>query len=184
VGARAAGKEVLNVFAYSGAFSLYAARGGASYILSVDLSAPALAAARHNFALNQDVDAVAAAQHETMEADAFAALPALARAGRRFTMIVVDPPTFARSKEDVPGARQAYRTLTRGALDLLAPGGTLVMASCTGRIDAASFFALIAGEAATYGRPLQAIKHTGHPLDHPITFPEGAYLKCLFAIAP
>ena len=66
----------------------------------------------------------------------------------------------------------------------MAPDGILVMASCTGRLPAASFFSLIHDAAAAHGRPLADIYRTGHPLDHPVTFPEGAYLKCLFSVAP
>jgi 23S rRNA (cytosine1962-C5)-methyltransferase len=182
--ALAAGKSVLNVFAYSGAFSLYAARGGATAVVSADLSQPALAAALHNFSLNQEHDRVAAATHEVLVGDAFQTLQTLARSRRRFDLIVVDPPSFARNQGEVPRALAAYRRLVSGALAVLRPGGTLVMASCTARIGSDPFYNTVHEAAAAADRPLAELARTGHSLDHPITFPEGAYLKCLFASAP
>ena len=108
----------------------------------------------------------------------------LAAADRRFDMVIVDPPTFARRQAELPRALSAYRRLVAGALAVLRPGGTLVMASCTARITAGQFFETVHEAARESGRPLEEIERTGHPLDHPVTFPEGAYLKCLFATAP
>lgn len=78
----------------------------------------------------------------------------------------------------------AYGRLARLGLRLLQPEGILVMASCSSRVSADQFFELVHKTAVAVGRPLQEIERTGHALDHPITFPEGAYLKCLFARAP
>lgn len=180
VEALAEGREVLNLFAYSGAFSLYAARGGAWRVVSQDMSAPALAAAVGNFALNKDKARVAAAEHEVLEGDAFAALRTL-RGNQAFDMIVVDPPSFAGSMGEVPGALRAYERLTRGALQLLRPEGIVVMASCTARVTAEQFFGTVLETAQAAGYALEEIARTGHGLDHPIGFAEGAYLKCLFA---
>lgn len=179
----AAGKKVLNVFAYSGGFSLYAARGGAREVVSLDISQPALAAAARNFRLNQHLPPVAAAAHELLLGDAFLTLQQLAESRRRFDVVVIDPPSFARSQTDIPQALAAYRRLVRLGLGVLRSGGTLVIASCTSRVPAAQFFALVQETAALEKRPLQHITHTQHPLDHPVSFPEGAYLKCLFATA-
>jgi len=96
----------------------------------------------------------------------------------------VDPPAFAKREDEVAGALQSYGRLTGLALGVLAPGGTLVMASCSSRVSAPDFFATVNRAAAQAGRPLREIDRTGHAIDHPIRFPEGAYLKCLFAIAP
>jgi 23S rRNA (cytosine1962-C5)-methyltransferase len=178
------GRRVLNVFAYTGAFSLYAARGGAPAVTSVDLSQPALAAAREQFALNQDDAKVAATAHETLVGDAFQRLQMLAGNGRQFDLVVVDPPTFARRQADVPRALSAYSRLVDQALAVLRPGGVLVMASCTARVTAEQFFTTVHEAARAAGRPLVEIERTGHPLDHPVSFAEGAYLKCLFAQAP
>lgn len=183
VGKLAAGKRVLNVFAYNGGFSLYAARGGATEVLSLDASGPALASAERNFALNRGQSAVAAARHTVLAADAFEALAEL-KQGVRFDLVVVDPPAMAKQDREIPAALRAYGRLTRLALDVLTPGGTLVLASCSSRISAAAFFATINRAALAAGRPLVELDRTGHAIDHPVRFPEGAYLKCLFATAP
>ncbi|MFW6063059.1 MAG: class I SAM-dependent rRNA methyltransferase [Chloroflexota bacterium] len=177
-------KQVLNVFAYTGAFSLYAARGGAPLVVSLDLSQPALAAAEHNFNLNREHPNVANSEHEMLVGDAFQALHNLRQDGRRFDMVVVDPPSFAQSQAEVERALGAYRKLARRALGVLRPGGTLVMASCTSRVTGEQFFSTIHESAANRGRPLQEIERTGQPPDHPVGFAQGAYLKCLFATAP
>jgi len=175
------GRRVLNAFAYTGGFAVYAGRGGARSALSMDSSAPALEAARRNLALNADVPGVAAMAHEVLVDDAFAALDRLAWQGRRFDLAVVDPPAFANREEQVPAALAAYERLTRLALVVLDPGGVLVMCSCSSRVSAEGFFRHVQRAAEQAGRPLREIERTGHPLDHPVGFPEGAYLKCLFA---
>jgi 23S rRNA (cytosine1962-C5)-methyltransferase len=179
----AAGKTVLNLFAYTGGFSVYAARGGARRVISVDTSAPALEAAKRNWALNRSFPGVAAAFHEAVVEDAFEWLARMGNGGRRFGLVIVDPPAFAQEQAQVTAALAAYERLTRLALDVLQPGGTLVQASCSTRVDADSFFAAIHRAAARAGRPLRELERTGHALDHPIAFKEGAYLKCLFATA-
>jgi 23S rRNA (cytosine1962-C5)-methyltransferase len=181
VGRLAGGKRILDVFAYSGGFSLYAARGGAKSVLSLDVSEPALQTAKRNFTLNMDDAHVARAQHDIMIADAFDGLRQLRDAGQSFDLIVVDPPSFAKSHAEVPGALNAYARLTRSALDLLESDGTLVMASCSSRVADDDFYATVVNAASEIGRPLRILKRSGHALDHPIAFPEGAYLKCLFA---
>jgi 23S rRNA (cytosine1962-C5)-methyltransferase len=180
----AMGKRVLNVFAYTGGFSLYAARGGAKEVVSLDISQPALANAMRNFKLNRAHEAVAAATHELLVGDAFLTMKQLIANRRLFEMVIIDPPAFAKRKEEVERAMSAYGRLVRLGLQLLKPGGTLVMASCSSRIKADRFFELVHKTALEVGRPLQKTERTGHALDHPIGFPEGAYLKCLFAIVP
>lgn len=177
------GKTVLNVFSYTGGFSLYAARGGARSVTSVDQSGPALAASERNFALNLSDDNVAAAQHQTLEGDAFAVLRDLAQQGQTFDLIIVDPPAFARRRSQVEGALHAYGRLAGLALSLLKPGGQLLLASCTKPVDAETFRATVCDAARRAGRPLREIEATGHALDHPTDFAESAYLKGLFATA-
>lgn len=174
----AAGHTVLDIFAYAGAFSVHAAAGGAKNVLSLDVSAPALETAQSNFALNPQLADV---PHDILVADAFEGLRDLAEAGRQFSMVIVDPPSFAKRTAEVPGALRAYANLTRLALDVLAPAGLLVMASCSSRVTTEDFYRTVLQTANQAGRPLQEIERTGHALDHPIGFPEGAYLKCLFA---
>ncbi len=175
--------EVLNVFAYTGAFSLYAARGGAKAVVSLDISRPALAVARRHFALNSRFPAVAAAQHVTLVGDAFQRLQELADQQRKFNMVILDPPAFARRRTDLERALVAYRRLTKLGLAVLRPGGILVAASCSRPVSAPVFFNLLHQTAAGMGCRLREIERTGHARDHPIAFKQGAYLKCLFAAA-
>lgn len=177
----AEGKSVLDVFSYNGGFSINSAKGGAKSVLSLDISAPALADAQANMALNEDDPAVASCQHEILIADAFDGLKNLADNRRKFEMVIVDPPTFASNQAQVEGALIAYQKLIRLALDVLAVDGILVMASCSSRVLAEDFFALVHNTAIRAGRPLHEIERTQHALDHPIGFREGEYLKCLFA---
>jgi len=181
----AGGKTALNVFAYTGGFSVYAARGGARAVVSIDVNRPALAAAARNFALNRDHPAVAAvaATHEALAEDAFEALTRLGSDGRRFDLVIVDPPAFAKKQAEVERALSAYGRLTHLGLGVLQSGGTLVMASCSSRVGADEFFTTVHRAAERAGRPLREIERAAHPLDHPIGFKEGAYLKCLFATA-
>jgi 23S rRNA (cytosine1962-C5)-methyltransferase len=179
VGELAGGRRVLDVFACTGGFSVHAAAGGATEVVSVDQSAPALATARRNMALNPVV--AAGTDHEIVVGDAFAVMSELAVARRRFDVVVVDPPSFASRRDQVPAARRAYARLTGLAVALLEPGGTLVQASCSSRVSADDFYATVERAARAAGRPLRITARTGHPLDHPIGFPEGAYLKALFA---
>lgn len=181
VRALAEGRRTLDVFAYSGGFSVYAAAGGATTVTSLDVSAPALAAAEANFARNQADPNVAAAQHHTLVDDAFDGLAHLHRTGQRFDMVIVDPPAFAKRTTEIERARTAYAGLTQLALGVLDSGGVLVMASCSSRVTPDAFFDTVTQSAQDAGRPLAEIRRTGHALDHPISFPEGEYLKCLFA---
>ncbi len=176
----AADRQVLDLFACSGAFSLYAARGGASRVVSIDRSQGALAAAQRNFRHNR---AQVQAEFLTIVGDVFQTLPDMQRTERRFDMVILDPPAMAKRRDEVDRALSAYERLTRLALALLAPGGVLVMASCSSRIGADTFYATVNNAAREARRPLTEIARTGHALDHPIGFPEGAYLKCLFAYA-
>ena len=181
VGELAQDRRVLDVFAYNGGFSLYSAAGGATSVTSLDVSVPALESAQANFALNIDKPNVKAAAHHIMVKDAFVGLKELATQGEQFDMVVVDPPSFAKSMAEIHGALLAYERLTRLALDVVAPRGKLVMASCSSRVTPAQFFNAVKQTARTRGRRLSDIETTSHALDHPISFPEGEYLKCLFA---
>jgi len=179
----AQGKRVLNVFAYNGGFSLYAARGGATMVASLDLSRPALAAAERNFALNQHDPHVAATAHQLLVGDAFTLLQQLATDGARYDLVIIDPPAFAKRQSEVERALHAYTQLTRLGLQVLQPRGTIVLASCSSRVTADAFVINAQQAAAKAGRPLQIFAQTGHALDHPVRFAEGAYLKCLYAHA-
>jgi 23S rRNA (cytosine1962-C5)-methyltransferase len=178
-----ANKSVLNVFAYTGGFSVYAARGGARQVVSVDISPQAMAAADRNMAHNRQISTVAAAVHETLAEDAFEVLMRMASTGRRFDLVILDPPMFAQNQAQAGAAISAYERLTRLGLGVLRPGGVLVQASCSSRVEAEAFFNAIHRAAWEADRRLTEIEHTAHALDHPIGYKEGAYLKCLFARA-
>jgi 23S rRNA (cytosine1962-C5)-methyltransferase len=178
------GKTVLNVFAYTGGFSVYAARGGAVKITSVDTSLPALEAAQRNFRHNHRLPAVAAVRHSVLRGDAFEVLSQMGESGQQFDVVIIDPPAFAQKKAQTAQAIFAYKKLTRLGLKVLNPGGRLVQASCSSRVEAEVFFEAVHRAASETGRPIKEIERTGHPLDHPVKFKEGAYLKCLFGIVP
>lgn len=176
-------KSILNIFAYTGGFSVYAACGGASQVISVDISAPAMKIASSNMAHNRQIPNVAAALHETLAEDAFEVLTRFGAKKRQFDMVIIDPPMFAQNQNQTSAAIYSYQRLTHLGLGVLRPGGVLVQASCSSRVEAGIFFNSIHQAARDSNRHLTEIERTGHALDHPIRFKEGAYLKCLFARA-
>lgn len=178
VGELAEGKSVLNLFSYSGGFSLYAARGGAASVHSLDISEHALAASRRNFALNHEQPAVAQCRHETIQADAFLWLREK-RTGK-FDLIILDPPSLAKREAEKADAAAAYGKLIDSAIDRLNQNGILVAASCSAHVSAEEFFGLARVAAQKSTRPFTELRTTGHPADHPATFPEGHYLKCIY----
>lgn len=174
------GKRVLNAFSYTGAFSVYAAQGGATHVTSVDIAAAAVEEARYNLALNgHDPDA-----HEYVVADCFQWLEACARSGRRFDMVIIDPPSLARAKTGRHAATRAYTRLNRLAMSCLEPGGLLATASCTGQVSPDMFREALAAPATQADRRLTILREAGHALDHPVPahFPEARYLKFVFGV--
>jgi len=172
-----AGAEVLDAFAYSGAFAVYAAAGGAARVTLVESSAAALALAQRNLALT----GCGSERIEPIEADVFATLRRLAVQGRRFDVVILDPPKLAASAADVPRAARAYKDANRLAFTLLRPGGVLFTCSCSGAISAELFQKIIFAAALESGRAAQITGYLAQGADHPValTFPEGAYLKGL-----
>ena len=170
----AAGRKVLNVFSFSGGFSLYAARGGATEVTDLDISAHALASAQANFELNQADSKVPRARHQRVQADAFEWLKGCRG---KFDLIVVDPPSLAKREREREGAIQAYETLNRRAIGLLAPGGVLVAASCSAHVSADEFHLLLDRVVAASGGSCRELWRSGHAVDHPATFSEAHYLK-------
>ncbi len=173
----AAGRRVLNLFSYSGAFSLYAARGGATRTTSVDIAPGAAADARENFALNGlDPD-----EHEFIVADVFDYLERLRVGKERFDLVICDPPSFARTKEHLPQALKAYARLNAMAMRVTEPGGMLASASCTSQVSGDAFRQVLADAARQAGRRFQILHDAGQPPDHPVMAHhlEGRYLKFL-----
>ena len=177
VGALARGAEMLNAFSFSGGFSLYAAQGGARSVTDLDISAHALDSARRNFALNQTDAAVAACHHETAQGDTF---DWLAQASRRFDLVVLDPPSLARREAERAGAIRAYGRLASLGIARMRPGSMLVAASCSAHVSAEEFFGSVRGAARQSRRRFTEWRTTAHPPDHPATFPEAHYLKCIY----
>lgn len=175
------GAAVLDVFSNTGGFSVAAAAGGARSVHLVDVSAGAIEAARHNLSLNRHIHTVRRCEVRTTVGDACAVLRSLRRERLRYDVVVLDPPSFASARRDVPGALRAYRRLTRAGLGLLAPNGLLVQASCSSRVGDEEFFAAVHDAAASTGVRLREERRTGHPVDHPIGFEHGGYLKAVFA---
>lgn len=177
------GRRVLDVFASTGGFTVHAAAGGATEVVSVDLSAPTLAVASRNLERNAHITNVSACAHRSIAGDAFDVLRRLASDGERFDLVVVDPPSFASRAEQVPAALRAFSTLTSLALGVLRRGGTLVQCSCTARIGIDDLEAAVHRGADAAGRSVRVTRRAGHALDHPIGFAEGAYLNAVIARA-
>jgi 23S rRNA (cytosine1962-C5)-methyltransferase len=175
VRALAAGRRVLNLFGYTGGFSIYAAAGGAAETTTVDLAAPAVESARHNFERN----GLSLAHGRLVAGDAFAFLEQAARDGARYDLVVSDPPSFAPSERAVPRALAAYRRLHRMCAAVTAPGGLLCAASCSSHVNRAAFLRTVQQGAADAGRKLTVTEVLGAAADHPTlrAFPEGEYLK-------
>jgi 23S rRNA (cytosine1962-C5)-methyltransferase len=165
-------RHVLNLFAYTGGFSIAAALGGAARVVSVDSSRPALELAEAAWVLN----GLPADASECVEGDVFEWL----RAGREpFDVVVLDPPPFVRRRRDLrPGVR-GYRDVNLQAFRRLAPGGWMLTCSCSQHLDRAAFREIVTGAAAAAGRSVQLVGEYDHPADHPtlLAHPEGAYLK-------
>jgi 23S rRNA (cytosine1962-C5)-methyltransferase len=172
------GRRVLNAFSFSGGFSLYAARGGALAATDLDISPHALESAKRNFALNRADPAVANCRHETVQADAFDWLKERTRPD--FDLIILDPPSLAKREAERSRAIQAYAQLARQAIASLRPGGVLAASSCSAHVSAPEFFEALRQAAQKSGRTFEELQTTGHPPDHPATFPESNYLKCIF----
>jgi 23S rRNA (cytosine1962-C5)-methyltransferase len=173
--------RLLDVFAYTGAFSIYSARAGAREVVSLDISQPALSTAQRSFRENGHIANIAKAKHSCIAGDAFEELRKLSQKKQRFDAVIVDPPAFANKKAQQRAAISAYSRLVNLTLKVLRPGGLLVMSSCSSQIHESQFYDCVIDSAEKAGRHLVEIARTGHPKDHPISFPQGAYLKCLFA---
>lgn len=173
-------KEVLNCFCYTGGFSIFAARGKAKQVVSVDVSQPAIDLVEHNLRLNRyDPET-----HPCLAANVFDYLKDCKAEKRQFDVIVVDPPAFVKTQRAIPQATRAYISLNRKAIELIRPGGVLVTASCSTQIDYESFYTIVKHAASAARRNVQIVKSHLQAIDHPspVSFPEGRYLKCLFGI--
>lgn len=178
----AAGCDVLNLYGYTGGFSIAAGLGGATRVTTVDIAKPALALAERSWAAN----GLAAQAHRTRAADVAELLPALAaEGGEKHALIVSDPPNFAPRQSALPQALEAYEAMHAGVFKLLAPGGLYVAASCSSHVDRDAFEETLQRGAAKARRVVQVLERSGAPADHPrlLAFPEGDYLKVLLVRA-
>jgi 23S rRNA (cytosine1962-C5)-methyltransferase len=175
VARHAAGARVLNLFGYTGGFSVHAALGGAREVTTVDIAAPAIAAARRNFTAS-GIDPGA---HVFAAVDAFDFLAQAQAAGRRWDLVIVDPPSFAPSERTRGRALGAYASVNALAAEVCEPGGLLASASCSSHVTEPDFLGALAEAAVKVGRPLRVRCLLGAASDHPLlpAFPEGRYLK-------
>ena len=169
--------DALNLFSYTGGFSVAAAMGGSRHVVSSDLDQDALQLARETFRAN----GLDPADHAFAKGDAFDLLANYKRQGRRFDLVVCDPPAFAKSQKAVEGALAGYASLNRAVLQVLAPGGLLVTCSCSARVSAEQFTEAVKEAAFKSRVELALVGETRQPPDHPVSlqFREGRYLKAL-----
>jgi len=171
----ARGRSLLNLFAYTGGFSVAAGCGGATQVTTVDLAKPAMDAAVEHWRLNELAESI----HEPIATDAFEFLSEAARSRRRWEIVVIDPPSFAPNEESVSKAKAAYQTLIAGGARVTARGGLLAAASCSSHIDLPMFLGLCEEGVSEARRRATVLGLHGQPADHPtpLVLPEFRYLK-------
>ena len=171
----AKGKSVLDIFSYAGGFSVNALAGGATEVVSLDISAQALEIAKSNVALNfQDMN------HSVLVADAFEALKNLKEEAKHFDLIICDPPSFAKSNKQIKKALLSYKRLVNAVIPLISKNGILLMASCSSRIEKEVFFELVEEEIQGSRRMYKVIEKATHDEDHPEGILELSYLKSIY----
>lgn len=170
-------KDVLNMFCYTGGFSLYALRGGAKTVDSVDVSQKAIDLVNINVAKNFPE----ATNHTAVAADAFEYLTAQKNAGKTYDLIILDPPAFAKHRDAVKNALRGYQRINAKAIEMIRKGGLLFTFSCSQAVDKEAFRLAVFSAAASVGRKVRILHQLHQPQDHPINIyhPEGEYLKGL-----
>ncbi|MEI6208850.1 MAG: class I SAM-dependent rRNA methyltransferase [Desulfuromonadales bacterium] len=170
-----AGKSVLDCFCYTGGWGIHAASFGARSVVGIDISARAVEQAGRNAQLNGVADRI---RYE--ECDAFERLRSLHQEGRRFGVIVMDPPAFVKSRKNIAEATKGYLTINRRALELLEPGGCLITCSCSYHMGREAFRDVLTQAARLARREVRLTKSGSQSVDHPVllSFPESEYLKC------
>jgi 23S rRNA (cytosine1962-C5)-methyltransferase len=175
VGELSQGKTVLDVFAYAGGFSIHALVGGATEVTSVDISEQALAIAKQNAQLNHFKG-----KYTTISGDAFEVLKDLIKKGKQYDVVVIDPPSFAKSKEEVFTALKKYTELATLGTQLVAAKGVLLLASCSSRVNLDEFLETHQTAFKRAQNQFDLIEVTKHDIDHPIAIEEAAYLKSVY----
>ncbi|MDH3217375.1 MAG: class I SAM-dependent rRNA methyltransferase [Candidatus Krumholzibacteria bacterium] len=178
----AADREVLDLFSYTGAFAIAALRAGAKRVTLVESSSQALDVARQNF----DINGIAPDRAEFINGNAFDVVREYRDSGRRFGMLICDPPKFAHSKVQLPKAERAYKDINLMAMKLLEPDGMLATFSCSGAMGIEEFSKIVAWASIDASREIQVLQRLSQAHDHPINpcFPESEYLKGLICRAP
>ena len=171
------GKSVLNMFCYTGGFSVYAMRGVANLVHSVDSSAKAMEITDKNIALNFGNDS----RHTSYAEDAFKFLNGIQDSGVKYDLIVLDPPAFAKHREALRNALKGYKRLNAKAFEQIKPGGILFTFSCSQVVSREQFRLAVFSAAAESGRNVRILHQVTQPADHPVNIyhPEGEYLKGL-----
>jgi 23S rRNA (cytosine1962-C5)-methyltransferase len=175
----APGRRVLNCFSYTGGFSVYAALTSPdTRVTSVDVSAPAIEAARQHFTLN----GLDPERHEFLVADVFDYLEKAQAEGELFDVVVLDPPAFAKTRDARSQALRAYRRLNTLGMQVLRPGGILLTCSCSGVVELDDLLGALSQGSQHLRRSVQLLETYTHDVDHPINLamPETAYLKAIF----
>jgi 23S rRNA (cytosine1962-C5)-methyltransferase len=169
------GRDMLNLFSYTGGFTVAAGLGGAKSLVSVDIAAPAVAAAQENLHKNE----LSSVPHQAIAEDVFRFLEQATSRGQRWDLVVCDPPSFAKSRDQKKAAERAYVKLMSQGLRVVQPGGIFCAASCTSQIGPPEFRRLLADAARKSRVRAQIIREAGHALDHPVLVghDEGRYLK-------
>ncbi len=177
---RVKGKRFLNLFAFTGAFSVAAAAAGAKHVTSVDVSARYLDIARENFALNR----LNPKRHQFIVGDVFAELSKLHQTGERFDVILFDPPSFSTTKKSQFSTRGGTAQLVAATLPLLEPGGLLIASSNHQKVTMEDYLKELRRGALEAGTELRTIYRSGQPEDFPVpvSFPEGNYLKFVISV--
>ena len=173
----ARGKDVLNMFCYTGGFSLYALRGRARTVDSVDVSQKAIDLVNINVARNFPE----ATNHTAVASDAFDYLTQQKAEGKTYDLIILDPPAFAKHRDAVRNALRGYQRINAKAIQQIRPGGILFTFSCSQAVDKEAFRLAVFSAAASVGRRVRILHQLHQPQDHPINIyhPEGEYLKGL-----
>ncbi|MEZ8823888.1 class I SAM-dependent methyltransferase [Vibrio sp. 10N.261.55.A7] len=170
-------KDVLNCFSYTGGFGLYALKGGAKRVINADVSQPALDTAKYNAEINEfDISKKRAV---FLNADVFKLLREYRDQGTKFDVIVMDPPKFVSSKNNLTSGANGYKDINMLAMQILKPGGTLLTYSCSGLMSTDLFQKVIADAALDAGRSVKFVERFEQAADHLIdtAYPEGFYLK-------
>lgn len=175
VGMLAKGKSVLDVFSYAGGFSIHALAGGAKEVISLDISEQALELAKHNASLNPHTGT-----HQTIAGDAFEELQSLINQKKQYDIVVIDPPSFAKNKMEENVAMKKYAQLAEMGVALTKRNGTLILASCSSRVNEVDFLKTHSDTFKRLNIDYTLIETTSHAIDHPIGFEEGAYLKTAY----